>query len=135
LVSNVNQQDQCHSHAIDSGKVNPFHSQTLGQVHHGSLAGIISGLLLRHVNQQRTDRRCEDQASGALFLEDPSSALSRVHGTVEVDIHDLTPLRIRVLLCWVVRSDATVSDHDIKFAEVLGDLLESRLDLRGVPYV
>ena len=64
----------------------------------------------------------------ALLLEDARSSLSRVESTVQVDLHDLPPFLISVILCCDRGYDSRVADDDVQFSEVLRDLLDGRLD-------
>lgn len=65
----------------------------------------------------------------ALHLEYPAGSLGRVESTIKIDLHDLAPLIGGVVLGGDARDNPRVDDHDIKFPEILHDLLYNRLDL------
>ena len=64
----------------------------------------------------------------ALRFEDPSSRLRGVESTVKVDFHDFTPLIVGVVLCRKMRSDTSVTHHDVKLAKIFPNLLQSLLN-------
>lgn len=67
----------------------------------------------------------------ALGLEDPRGGLGGPEGAVEVDLHDLVPLRGRVLLRRDVGDNPRVHHDDVEPREVGGDLLDGGGD-RGL---
>lgn len=87
-------------------------------------------MLLWDIDQIRTDGGREDNISMALYLEYPAGSLGRVESTIKIDPHDLAPLIGGVVLGGDIRDNPRVDDHDIKFPEILHDLLHNRLDLR-----
>jgi hypothetical protein len=65
-----------------------------------------------------------------LSLEDARSGLSGKKGTIQVHLHDLSPLLIRVVFSCDGRYNARVANNDVQFTKVLCDLLDGSLDFR-----
>ena len=132
--------------AVDATKVNPFHGQAFGQLNNTSLGCIVllslvsqsttlvtrdstyRSLFLGHIDQSRTDGSRENDISMALLLKHTRRRLCRIESTVQIDLHDLTPLFGRIVLGRDRRHDAGVGDQNIQLAKVLYHLLDSRLD-------
>lgn len=115
--------NEARRNAVDATIINPLNRQTPRQLDQPSLRCVVRGLLLRHIDQYRTDRRRKDQVAKTLWFEDPGSRLSGEERPVKVDLHDLAPLLGRVLFGRVVRGNASVCDDDIELAKVLRYLL------------
>lgn len=64
-----------------------------------------------------------------LLLEDACCSLSRVEGTVEVDLHDLAPLTGSIVFGGNAGCNAGVRDENVKLSKVRGYLLDNSLDL------
>lgn len=129
--------DEARRDAVDAGKLDPFHSQRLGQVRHGGLAGIVGGLGLGDVDEDARHAAGEDDARAPvaarllLALEHLGGGLRGPEGAVEVDVEHLPPLVLVVVDGGDVRRDARVGHADVELpaAQLAGNLLHRGRDV------
>lgn len=88
-----------------------------------------SRLFLGHIDQIGADGDSKDDTAKALGFENSCSCLSAIESTIQIHLHNLLPLVWGVVLCCDCCCHARISNDNVQMFEIMGNLLDSCLDV------